>query len=220
MNKDEIIKRLLAPRYKLPPPKTLQPPDVPEGFNMHMEKSVFVFKPEAGVFGDFVRFLEVVEDIAGRTQGVVKVVLPTSTDTTTWGSHSPSRDSTAGDTRMRCVTDESSSNRSELVAIESCKTTLVAHKLPRSDITFAYGIETHKGKNVLASVWRDMIEAHRQETSIDWSIDIDHEGGTWKEAVYENTYQEKNMIDALAKPVVHALDIEGSDILCPEFTRC
>ena len=187
---------------------------------MHMEKSVFVFKPEPQVFGDFVHFLDVVEDIAGRTQGVVKVILPTSTDTTTWGSPSPSRGTTAEDNRTTCAANGSPINRSHPVTMQTHRTLLVAHKFPRTDITFAYGIETRNDRNVLASAWRDRIEVHRKETAASWSIDIDQEGGTWKEAVYENTYGEEHMINALAKHVVHALDAEGWHIIYRESTRC
>ena len=50
--------------------------EIPDDFNLSMENGTFVFSPTKSVLEDFPRFLEVVENVAGREQGVVKVVIP------------------------------------------------------------------------------------------------------------------------------------------------
>ena len=50
--------------------------NVPEDFNLTMDKGLHVFSPTSSVFHDFPNFLKVVEEIAGREHGVVKVIMP------------------------------------------------------------------------------------------------------------------------------------------------
>ncbi len=50
--------------------------EVPMGYNLSMEGGLYVFAPTEAIFHDFTQFLEVVENIAGRVKGVVKVVIP------------------------------------------------------------------------------------------------------------------------------------------------
>ncbi len=50
--------------------------EVPDGFNLVMDKGLHVFSPTANVFKEFTTFLETVEAIAGREHGVVKVIVP------------------------------------------------------------------------------------------------------------------------------------------------
>ena len=52
---------------------------VPPGFqgSYHCEQGgIFLFKPNAEVFRDFPSFLRVVEEIAGRERGLVKIMIP------------------------------------------------------------------------------------------------------------------------------------------------
>ncbi len=49
---------------------------IPDDFNLSMENGLYVFSPTATVFKEFATFLGVVEEIAGREQGVVKVIVP------------------------------------------------------------------------------------------------------------------------------------------------
>lgn len=53
------------------------PPVVPPlGYNLSMEKGLYVFSPTPSIFREFSKFLECVENIAGRLKGVVKVIVP------------------------------------------------------------------------------------------------------------------------------------------------
>lgn len=42
----------------------------------HMERGLYVFAPTLADYSDFGTFLKVVEEIAGRKMGVVKVIVP------------------------------------------------------------------------------------------------------------------------------------------------
>lgn len=77
---DQITDLLRKDRYTVSAgpqaPHALTLGEVPDGFNHFMDKGLHVFSPTADVFNDFTTFLEVVEAIAGREHGVVKVVVP------------------------------------------------------------------------------------------------------------------------------------------------
>ena len=49
---------------------------VPDDYNLSMDQGLHIFSPTKSVFEDFPSFLEVVEEVAGREHGVVKVVVP------------------------------------------------------------------------------------------------------------------------------------------------
>ena len=58
------------------PPCYLNPSKIPKDYNLSMEQGLHVFSPTRRVFEDFPNFLEIVENLAGRQCGVVKVVVP------------------------------------------------------------------------------------------------------------------------------------------------
>lgn len=77
---------LASPGYSVTPssktepdatlPASYSPAAVPLGYNLSMEQGLYVFSPTPRIFRDFSRFLECVENIAGRLKGVVKVIVP------------------------------------------------------------------------------------------------------------------------------------------------
>lgn len=83
---EHILELLASPGYSVTPPSTTEPEstlpayyppiDVPLGYNLSMEQGLYVFSPTPGIFREFSKFLECVENIAGRVKGVVKVVVP------------------------------------------------------------------------------------------------------------------------------------------------
>lgn len=83
---EHILELLASPGYAVTPSSTTElestlpadypPINAPLGYNLSVEQGLYVFSPTAGIFREFSKFLECVENIAGRVKGVVKVVVP------------------------------------------------------------------------------------------------------------------------------------------------
>ena len=77
---DKIIKMLESRHDDI---SSLLTKNLPQGinddmkdYNLTIQEGLHVFRPSVGVLNDFERFLLRAEYIAGRTTGVVKVILP------------------------------------------------------------------------------------------------------------------------------------------------
>ncbi|KAI9836786.1 MAG: hypothetical protein M1819_000951 [Sarea resinae] len=127
-----------------PPPEDQPRRDVPDGFNMHIDKhGLHVFSPTADVYRDFETFLEVVEELAGREKGVVKVVVPKeSLEPWVWEASAHDH------------TDQNESSREK---INTYSLQLALNQYSKGNRTTFYEVVSEEAKKVPAKDWHNVV---------------------------------------------------------------
>jgi len=149
-----------------------------------MDCDIHVFEPDRSVFEDFRSFLKVVEEIAGREVGVVKVVVPRRTIP-------PNQEEEEANTQLLPT------QRFEMTRVRTSVDTRVLYKIE----TARYGFE-------LADL--QTIENHSRTVSETWASVKGEEDQVWKEASFGTTLKEQSMVNRLASGVLASTDLDGT----------
>lgn len=149
-----------------------------------MDCDIHVFEPTRSVFENFGAFLKVVEEIAGREVGVVKVVVPRPTV-------SPNQEDEKGNTQLLPT------QRFGMTRVETTVETRVLYKVE----TNRYGFE-------VADL--QAIENHSRTVSETWASVKDEGNQVWKEPSFGTTLREKSMLKRLTSGVLAATDLDGT----------
>ena len=144
--------------------------DIPEGYNFHMDSGTFTFTPTLEVFGNFAAFLAVVEEIAGRAMGCVKVIVPQGY-LAPIGPGVPPQGSVMLSTKL----------------IQGTKKPLQSSKL------IAYHIKSSPLPSQPANT--SAIEQHRREVTDAWALNADRWADAWRDISFEDTFKEARMIE-------------------------
>lgn len=158
--------------------------DIPAGYAWRMDCDIHVFEPTRSVFENFGAFLKVVEEIAGREVGVVKVVVPRPTV-------SPNQEDEKANTQLLPT------QRFEMTRVETTVETRVLYKVE----TNRYGFE-------VADL--QAIESHSRTVSETWASVKDEGNQVWKEPSFGTTLREKSMLKRLTSGVLAATDLDGT----------
>ena len=183
MSTEQVNALLETPRYAVSPVRTLsnqaeQPAyqpliDIPDGYNFHMDNGTVTFAPTLEVFRDFGPFLSVVEEIAGRKNGCVKIIVPEGASTPTGPQAVP---------RANLMLP------SQL--IRGSKKSL------QSQAVVAYHIEQFQTASQPASCYA--IEQHRREVVEGWALNPNRWVDAWKDVTFEDSFKEAKMVEYLS----------------------
>ena len=144
--------------------------DIPAGYNFHMDSGTVTFTPTLEVFGNFAAFLAVVEEIAGREQGCVKVIVPQ-------GYLAPIGPGAPPQGRVMLSTK----------LIQGTKKPLQSSGL------VAYHIKSSPMPSQPANT--SAIEQHWREVMKGWALDADRGADAWKDVSFEDAFGEASMIE-------------------------
>ena len=175
--------------------------DLPPNYNFAMDAGVYVFSPTKEIFDDFASFVEVIEAVAGRKHGVVKVIVPEEVvlPTRSAGPDSP---------------------QDGLKLLPSTKVSLRREKV-RSNEVLAYHLDTTPAADI--SVSSLTIEQHRMKVIDKWAIESKQCGDAWREASYETTVDEEDMIRIMLgkeEQMLLTLNVEGTQVIVEHELRC
>ncbi|MCJ1251821.1 lysine (K)-specific demethylase [Trapelia coarctata] len=195
LRKDRIREILEAPGYSpvtigsqmtrahLQPFQALN--DIPDGYSWRMDSDVHVFEPSRSVFEDFETFLKVVEEIAGRNVGVVKVVVPPL--------------------MVPHLEEAEGFSDKQLVQTQSFK---MSKMRTTPDTTAVYKVNSSRyGFELVDS---DVVEYHDKSVSETWNLVQGQENRTRKEASFGTMLKEKSMIDRLTSGYLASIDLDES----------
>ena len=143
--------------------------DLPSDYNFEMSSGVRIFKPTARVFSAFSTFLEIVEEIAGREIGVVKVTVPPSLMTRT------------------------AINLGNVPKIISFRAMMVDMN-SEAETTYAYKVVTTPDQSCQADHGPQIIEGHRNEVAARYALSKSQISNAWHEANVETALEEGQMI--------------------------
>ena len=154
-----------------------------------MDAGVYVFSPTKEIFDDFANFVEVIEAVAGREQGIVKVIVPQVV---------------AQQTRS----DNSDPPQDCLNLLTSVKVSLGREKL-KTDAIVAYCVETHPVVGVLATPFT--VERHCMEIIDKWTGIDEQRNDVQRDNSKERILTEKAMIDIMLEKEENMLSIMSLD---------
>ena len=156
--------------------------DIPAGYNFHMDSGTFTFTPTLEIFSNFAAFLAVVEEVAGREEGCVKVIVPHGY-LAPIGPGTPPQGSVMLSTRL----------------IQGTKKPLQSTKL------IAYHIKSSPMPSQPATATTSAIEKHRREVMDGWALDRNCWANAWKDTFFEDNFKEARMIQHICSDDPHII---------------
>ena len=154
--------------------------DIPAGYNFHMDRGTATFTPTLEVFGNFAAFLAVVEEVAGRENGCVKVIVPQGY-LAPIGPGTPPLDSVMLSTKL----------------IQGTKKPL------QSSGPIAYHIKSSPMPSQPADT--SAIEQQRREVMDKWALIDASWANAWKDVCFEDTFGESRMIQHICSDDSHMI---------------
>ncbi|KAL9122950.1 MAG: hypothetical protein Q9187_000491 [Circinaria calcarea] len=155
--------------------------DLPSGYNITKDAGIDVFSPTKEVFEEFSNFLAVVEEISGRDNGVVKVIVPETAVLPVLSVDLPGMNQTL---------------------LPTSKLRLSAAKIESKEVSL-YKLQVLPAAEVRVSP--EAIEQHRTSLKTKWSLDARHLPDAWKETRFETTVTESQMIKQLLRGAGNSL---------------
>lgn len=149
-----------------------------------MDCDIHVFEPNLSVLQDFETFLKVVEEIAGRKVGVVKVVLPRLA--------------------VRPTEIDEQLHNKQLLPTQRFE---MARTRTSPDTTVVYEVKTTQYGFEFADP--HAIGNHDRTLSETWALVEGQERRVWKEPRFGTMLKEKSVVDRLASGVLASTDLEG-----------
>jgi len=149
-----------------------------------MKSGIHVFEPTCAEFNDFVTFLKVVEEIAGREAGVVKVVVPPLMV--------PPINEDVGFSTKQLVP----ALRFDMCTLKTTLDSKVVYKVN----TTRHGFESADPR---------VIEEYNSTISEIWNLVTSQGPQLQKEASFRTMLMEKNMGDRLESGIVGSTDLDG-----------
>ena len=183
----------------------------PPGFDPIMEKGLHVFQPTAELFNNFSYFLRVVEQIAGRREGVVKVIVPPEW----YVNHVIAHDFQC---TKRCLLDSlhqqiksnhNPSNETDSTTLKTCSVYLKDRK-GEEDHFDVYDVATTDTEGLTAAAWRQTIDDERSGLQKSPKGAKFHDG--WKEIKRGEEYFENSMVSdnkEFSSKAFYATDVPG-----------
>ena len=149
-----------------------------------MDSDIHVFEPTRSVFEDFQTFLKVVEEIAGREVGVVKVIVP------------PLMVPSIEENEKISTNQLVPTQRFEMSKMKTTPDSSVVYNV----MTTQYGFE---------SADPHIVEDHSRAVSETWNAVKGLENRMRKEASFGTLLMEKNIVTRLTSGVLASTDLDG-----------